>query len=265
MSKLHLGTIGWSYNFWKGTFYPAKSTSKDFLAYYASQFNTVEVDSTFYRIPTQQTVQNWVAQTPEDFLFALKFPQLITHIKMLKNCQPETEAFLNRVALLGQKLGPLLIQFPPTFTAQHFADLADYLRKLPKNHRYVVEVRDKSWLTPEFFSLLSENGIALAWADSALMAEVREITGAFLYMRWEGDRARVVGTLGKIEADKTADRARWGEILKPYLERIDVFGYFAKYYSGFPPHDIKSFSESLGLGLKTPLRDGSLFSFQKQL
>ncbi len=260
MLKLHLGTIGWSYNFWKGSFYPAKTASKDFLAYYASQFNTVEVDSTFYRIPTQQTVQNWAAQTPEGFMFSLKFPQLITHIKMLKNCQPETEAFLSGVKLLGQKLGPLLLQFPPIFTSEHFHDLADYLSKLPKNYRYVVEVRNKSWLTQEFYTLLRENGVVLAWADSALMAEVRDVTGDFLYMRWEGDRAAVVGTLGKIESDKTTDLAVWAEKLKHLLTKTEVFGYFAKYYSGFPPNDISTFSALIDMNPKADARAKQLLS-----
>jgi uncharacterized protein YecE (DUF72 family) len=245
MANLHLGTIGWSYNFWKGTFYPAKTASKDYLGYYASQFNTVEVDSTFYRNPTEETVKNWKASTPEGFVFSLKFPQLITHIMMLRNCQPQTDAFLNRVELLGEKLGPLLLQFPPNFSADHFSDLADYLHKLPKGHRYVVEVRNKTWLTPEFFGLLRDNGVAMAWAETPLMAEIREFTGDFLYMRWEGDRKAVVGTLGKIEVDKTTDYGRWAEELKPYLAKTEVYGYFAKYYSGFPPHDIASLAALL--------------------
>jgi uncharacterized protein YecE (DUF72 family) len=245
MAKLHLGTIGWSYNFWKGTFYPDKTVSKDFLTYYATQFDTVEVDSTFYRIPTQQTVKNWRMQTPEGFLFSLKFPQLITHVKMLRNCQRETEAFLNRVSLLEEKLGPLLLQFPPSFTAKHLPDLAEYLQKLPKQHRYVVEVRNKTWLNPEFHALLRANKAALAWADSPLMAEVNKVTGDFLYIRWEGNRQTVVGTLGKIEADKTADYARWAEKLKPHIGKTEVFGYFAKYYSGYPPHDIHILSKLL--------------------
>jgi uncharacterized protein YecE (DUF72 family) len=124
MPNLHLGTIGWSYNFWKGNFYPAKTASKDFLSYYSKQFNTVEVDATFYRNPTEETVKNWRAVTPEGFMFSLKFPQLITHVKMLKDCQPQTDAFLNGVALLKEKLGPLLFQFPPSFTAKHFQELA---------------------------------------------------------------------------------------------------------------------------------------------
>jgi uncharacterized protein YecE (DUF72 family) len=128
MGKLHLGTIGWSYNFWKGNFYPNKMASKDFLNYYSTKFNTVEVDSTFYRIPTPQAITNWKKQTSEGFIFSLKFPQIITHIKMLKDCQRETDVFLDRAKLLGQKLGPLLLQFPPNFGTEHLPDLARFWR-----------------------------------------------------------------------------------------------------------------------------------------
>jgi uncharacterized protein YecE (DUF72 family) len=225
MQNLYLGTIGWSYNFWKGKFYPNKTASKDFLAYYSLQFNTVEVDSTFYRIPTQSTVANWKQQTPEGFLFSLKFPQLITHIKMLKDSQYETDVFLERVSLLGEKLGALLLQLPPNFGVEHVPDLETYLQKLPMGHRYVVEVRNKSWLNKEFYSLLRANHVALAWAYSPLMAEISEVTSDFLYVRWEGDRKRVNGTLGKIEADRTADLRLAAEKIKPYLGKTTVFGY----------------------------------------
>ena len=115
MQNLHLGTIGWSYSFWKSSFYPAKAVSKDFLSYYATKFDTVEVDSTFYRIPTLQAVTNWRNQTPPNFIFSLKFPNVITHVKMLKDCQRETNLFLERASVLGEKLGALLLQFPPSF------------------------------------------------------------------------------------------------------------------------------------------------------
>lgn len=95
MQNLHLGTIGWSYSFWKGNFYPQKTVSKDFLGYYATKFDTVEVDSTFYRIPTEQAITKWKNQTPDAFLFSLKFPSIITHIKMLKDCERETNLFFN--------------------------------------------------------------------------------------------------------------------------------------------------------------------------
>ncbi len=241
MDKLHLGTIGWSYSFWKGAFYPEKTASKNFLAYYSRQFNTVEVDSTFYRIPSEKTVVNWRLQVPDGFLFALKFPQVITHIKALRDCERDTAAFLSRAELLGEKLGPMLLQFPPTFAAVHMPDLADYFSKLPKQHRYVVEVRNKSWLTKEFTSLLREYGVALAGTEKSTV-EVEETAG-FVYMRWEGDRKAVNGLLGKIEVDQTNDLRGWADKLKLLLAReLDVFGYFGKYYSGYPPHDAASLS-----------------------
>ena len=243
MGNLNLGTIGWSYNFWLGIFYPNKTVSKDYLAYYAQQFNTVEVDSTFYRIPTQQTVENWCAKTPDEFLFSLKFPQIITHVKALRGCWSETEVFLARAGLLGDKLGALLLQFPPSFTAKRLSDLADYLHKLPSGHRYVVEVRNKSLLTPKLYKVLRENNVALAWADSALMTDIDEVTADFLYIRWEGNRKIVSGTLGKKEVDRSKDLKIWADRLKPYLnENIDIFGYFGKYFSGYPPLDINGLS-----------------------
>jgi uncharacterized protein YecE (DUF72 family) len=246
MQNLHLGTIGFSYNFWKGKFYPNKTTPKDYLAYYASQFNTVEVDSTFYRIPTSQTVTNWKNQVPESFLFSFKFPQVITHVKMLKDCQYETEVFLDRVKLLGEKVGALLLQFPPNFGVEHLPDLEDFLQKLPKPHRYVVEVRNKSWLNQTFYSILKDDNIALVWADSPLMAEITELTADFLYVRWEGDRKKVNGTLGKTEADRTGDMKLEAEKIKPFLDKQKtVFGYFGKYYSGYPPSDITVLSNFL--------------------
>lgn len=238
MQNLHLGTIGWSYDFWKNVFYPKKTVSKNYLAYYSQQFNTVEVDSTFYRIPTQSTVTNWKQQTPENFLFSLKFPQLITHVKKLKDCQYETDVFLKTVGLLKGKLGALLLQFPPNFGVDHLSDLEVYLEKLPKVNRYVVEVRNKSWLNQDFYSLLKANNVALVWADSPIMGQIGEVTADFLYIRWEGDRKRVNGTLGKIEVDRAGDLKAEAEKLTPSLGETDVFGYFGKYYSGYPPSDI---------------------------
>jgi uncharacterized protein YecE (DUF72 family) len=200
--KLHLGTIGWSYNFWKGPFYPQKSPSKNYLNYYSTQFGTVEVDSTFYRLPTEPTVANWKQQTPKSFMFALKFPGYITHVKQLRDVKAQTDAFLGRLNFLGEKLGPLLLQFPPNFAAEHYADLQRYLQALPKTNRYVVEVRHKSWLTQDFYDLLSRYNVALAWAESPRDLQIREVTADFIYIRWEGDRAKVNGLLGKIEADR---------------------------------------------------------------
>jgi uncharacterized protein YecE (DUF72 family) len=246
MLNLHLGTIGWSYSFWKGNFYPEKAAAKDFLGYYSSKFSTVEVDSTFYRIPNQQTVTNWREQTPGGFRFSLKFPGVITHVKMLKDCQRETSLFLERAALLKEKLGPLLLQFPPSFGVERQSSLADFLGKLPKTQRYVVEVRDEGFLNEAFYSVLRESNVALAWVDSPSMPSISKVTSDFLYIRWEGDRQKVKGTLGKIEVDVQENLRLWADKIKPYLSReTDVFGYFGKYYSGYPSSDINLLSKLL--------------------
>lgn len=246
MEKLYLGTIGFSYSFWRGKFYPNKTASKDYLAYYSSKFNTVEVDSAFYRIPTEQTILNWKKQVPEGFLFSFKFPQVITHVKMLRDCQYDTEVFLNRIKLLRTHLGALLLQFPPNFGVEHLHDLEDYLHKLPKQHRYAIEVRNKSWLNQDFYQILRAINAGLVWADSHIMAEISEVTADFLYVRWEGDRKKVNGTLGNIEADRKEDLKLVAEKIRPFItKQIEIFGYFGKYYSGYPPSDIVNLKNHL--------------------
>ncbi|XES78506.1 MAG: DUF72 domain-containing protein [Candidatus Bathyarchaeia archaeon] len=189
--------MGWSYGFWKGNFYPADLASKDFLKFYSRHFGTVEVDSTFYRIPNTKTITQWRQQTPDGFLFSLKFPQKITHIKMLQNCEEETRVFLERAAALREKLGVLLLQFPPMFRKQHFPLLERYLSTLPKGHRYAVEVRNKSLLTEELFELLRVHGVALAWVDAAKMPLTEQATADFLYIRWGGRPQSRYGHLGQ--------------------------------------------------------------------
>ena len=231
--------MGWSYSFWKGSFYPRDLSSKDFLSYYAKQFDTVEVDNTFYRIPRTQTVTEWKQQTTQGFLFSLKFPRKITHIKMLKDCQEETRVFLENVSLLEEKLGVLLLQLPPFFRKEHISLLADYLKNLPKDFRYAVELRDNSLFNEDLFALLRERNVALVWVDSNKTPLLTKKTADFVYVRWEGDRKAVTGTLGKTEADRTAQIQDWVGKLKSLLEQqILVFGYFSKYYSGFPPADL---------------------------
>ena len=214
--------------------------SNEFLAYYSSKFDTVEVDSTFYRIPREQTALGWKEQTAKGFVFSLKFPQVITHMKMLRNCEDETRAFLERAALLEEKLGPLLLQFPYSFRTEQVALLDKYLEALPKKHRYVVEVRNKKLLEDNFYSMLRKNHAALAWVESVSMPLVTELTSNFIYVRWEGDRKKVNGTLGKTEIDRTSDAQSWAQKLKPFVEKqTEVFGYFSKYYSGNPTSDVQ--------------------------
>ncbi len=234
--------MGWSYTFWRGSFYPEKLAPNEFLAYYAKQFNTVEVDSTFYRIPRKQTVTDWKEQTPAGFLFSLKFPQIITHVKMLKDCEEETRIFLERVKLLKEKLGPLLLQFSNAFGEDHLPILREFLALLPHEHRYVVEVRNEKLLNDSLYSLLRESNVVLAWVDSPFMPANSEVTSDFLYVRWEGNRKTIKGTLGKVEVNRVAEIKLWAEKINPLLsEHMEVFGYFSKYCSGSPASDANDF------------------------
>ena len=115
VTTLHVGTMGWSHGFWVGSFYPKGLKPEEFLFEYSRHFNTVKVERTFYRIPSKSTIMRWKTQTPSDFLHSAKFPKVITHEKMLKNCQEETRKFIENISLLQGKLGPLLLQFPHEF------------------------------------------------------------------------------------------------------------------------------------------------------
>ncbi|HVO85759.1 MAG TPA: DUF72 domain-containing protein [Candidatus Eisenbacteria bacterium] len=246
MARVHIGTMGWSYNFWVGNFYPKGLKSTDFLTEYSKHFHTVEVDNTFYRVPNKSTLEKWKEQTPPEFLFSAKFPQVITHQKMLRDCEQELQFFIERISALEEKLGPLLLQFPPMFGSKQAVLLDDFLPRLPKKHRCAVEVRNAQLLNPSFFALLRENHVALAIVVSPFMPEINEMTADFAYVRWEGDRKKVNGALGKVEVDKTDETKRWGEKIKGFLKEVDeAFGYFSKYYSGEPTADAEQLIELL--------------------
>jgi uncharacterized protein YecE (DUF72 family) len=230
--------MGWSYDFWVGNLYPSQTHASDYLAEYAKHFDSVEVDNTFYRIPSEATVKKWFDQTPSSFVFSLKFPRIITHIKMLKDCERETNVFIKNVSNLNGKLGPLLLQFPPAFGTNQFPLLEDFLASLPQKHLVAVEVRNKKLLSSDFYSLLKRKEVALAWVDSPFMPKADMITSDFLYVRWEGDRRKVNGLLGKVEVDKSGDIQEWASKIRQVLDSsVEVFGYFSKYYSGYPPAD----------------------------
>ncbi len=241
---IHIGTMGWSYDFWKGNFYP--KDAENLLTEYAKNFDTVEIDNTFYRIPSMDTVKNWKEEVPEDFIFTAKFPRKITHIKMLEDCKEDLEVFIDHMSLMGNKLGPLLIQLPPSFKPEKFEILKDFLAALPKR-RFALEVRSKKWLDEKLYNLLRDNGVALALIDHPWMPPMGTITADFTYIRWEGDRNKIKGILGKVERDRSKEIKEWGVKLKGFLEdSVEVFGYFSKFYSGYPPGDVRMLLDALG-------------------
>jgi uncharacterized protein YecE (DUF72 family) len=232
--------MGWSYGFWRGNFYANNLAASEFLRAYSMHFNSVEVDSTFYRTPSNNTTVKWKDQTPSDFLFSLKLPRVITHEKSLINCEREFERFVTVASALREKLGPLLIQLPPTFKPEHTNVLSDFLSNLPKTQRFAIEMRNRNLLAETLFSLLKEHQVALVIADTHSMPRTEAITADFTYIRWEGDRTNVKGTQGKMEVDRTNDIRGWAKKIQTILNMpVEVFGYFSKYYSGHPPTDIE--------------------------
>lgn len=138
----------------------------------------------------------------------------------------------------------MLLQFPPGFAPENFDILKDFLTGLPEGYRFAVEVRNKKWLDERFYNMLRDHGVALALTDHPWMPGMNTITADFTYIRWEGDRKKVKGTLGKVEKDRNEDIKDWAEKIKgSEFEHVDIFGYFSKSYSGYPPGDVKMLLE----------------------
>jgi uncharacterized protein YecE (DUF72 family) len=246
--RVHIGTMGWSYRFWTGRLYSEGLKPKEYLTEYAKHFNSVELDNTFYRTPSPSTVKAWKEQTPEGFKFSAKFPRIITHVKTLRNCEEEVDRFISSISQLQGRLGPLLLQFPSSFGPRQLPLLRDFLPSLPRSCRYTVEVRNKNLLGEKLYSLLRENKAALVLTGQPSVSLVEEVTTDFAYVRWEGDRRKVKGTLGRTEVDRTQDTGKWVQRTKILLDQgLEVFGYFSKYYSGYPPDDAEQFLSLLSL------------------
>ena len=181
MTEIHIGTSAFTAAGWENAFYPAGMEPADYLTYYATKFDTVEVDSTFYRTPSVATVKGWARKVPDGFVLAAKVPQIITHEKILQNCDDDLKHFLETMDLMGDKLGPLLFQFgyfnKTAFKSgeEFLARLESFLKKLPKGYRFALEIRNKQWLTAEFFDLLRAHKVAYALIDQAWMPLASEI------------------------------------------------------------------------------------------
>jgi uncharacterized protein YecE (DUF72 family) len=256
MAELRIGTSAFTASGWAGSFYPAGMKPAEYLTYYATKFDTVEVDSTFYHSPPASTVEGWNTKTPNHFVFALKIPQVITYDKCLVDCLPEFHAFLNAADLLGDKLGPLLFQFA-YFNKSAFATgedflavLKPFLKKIPKGYRFALETRNKNWLTAEFANLLKEHNVALALQDQSWMPfpwtyKFDPITSDFTYVRWLGDRKgieKITKTWDKTIIDRKPQLKTWVDYLQPIKKRgVTIFAYANNHYAGFGPATVEQF------------------------
>ena len=255
--NIRLGTSAFTANGWSGAFYPPGTRPSDYLTYYATKFDTVEIDSTFYRTPALTTVKGWYSKTPPGFVFAAKVPQIITHNKMLHDCDAEMTEFLTVMDALGERLGPLLLQFGYFNRAafvgvnDFLARLIPFLKKLPKDHRFAVEIRNKSWLVPQFIEALRERGVALALIDQSWMPrplqwfeKIDPVTADFTYVRLLGDRKEIekeTKIWNKIIVDRSSEVKEWAGILGRLT--IPIYVYANNHYAGYGPATVEMFQQ----------------------
>jgi uncharacterized protein YecE (DUF72 family) len=241
---LYLGTSGWSYADWEGTLYPEALPSASRLAEYVKRFATVEIDSTFYGTPRRSTVEKWREIVPEGFLFAAKFPQEVTHESNLVGSEAETERFVRTMAELGDRLGPLLLQLPPSFDVGGMGVLEDFLKHLPEGFRYAVEVRHRSWLGSDLPEMLREHGVALTLIDYPRMPRMEEATAEFSYIRWLGDRREFPEGHTHLKKERDEDLLWWSDLVDRFLqEGRTVFAYANNHYQNHSPSTLERFLE----------------------
>jgi uncharacterized protein YecE (DUF72 family) len=239
---LYLGTSGWSYADWEGTLYPVGTPPGSRLAEYVKHFATVEIDSTFYGTPKRSTMERWREVAPVGFLFAAKFPREVMHEKNLVGGEDAAGAFVRIMSALGNKLGPLLLQLPPGFTAEGIEVLDTFLHRLPEGPSYAVEVRHRSWIDSDLSDLLRERGAALTLVDYPGMPRLEEATAAFSYIRWLGNRREFPSGHAHLKKDRTEDLRWWSGLVDRFLEEgKTVFAYANNHYQNHSPSTLEEF------------------------
>ena len=219
--RVLVGTSGYNYPEWRGTFYPEKFSTDKMLAYYSDRFPTVEINYTFYRIPNEKLLSGWAAGTPDAFSFTLKAPRRITHDAKLQRCEDLVQGFCRTSLTLGPKLATLLFQLPPTFK-KDAAVLREFSELLPDGTRAAFEFRHPSWLDSEVYAILRERNLALCIADSEKMSTPIEITADYAYFRLRD------------EGYQEQDIDRWAGVIRG-LDVGDAFVYFKHEESGKGP------------------------------
>lgn len=276
MGTLRFGTSSWSEKSWNGVFYPAGMPAGEQLAFYATQFATVEADVTYYRVPDARLVRGWAAKTPDGFRLAAKFPRSIVHggeearpdpdrVLVREAVAADLERFLASMSLLGEKCGPLVLQFP-YFNQGVFPSAAPFLERLerfldglPRTFRYGVEVRNKAWIDEPLLALLRARNVALVWVELGYMPHPADlarrfdiVTADFAYARLIGDRKKIdalTTTFDKLVLDQSAGLAKWAELLRATLERVpEVYAYANNHYAGYAPETIRDLARRLEQG-----------------
>lgn len=252
--EFRLGCQGWAYPDWAGVFYPQGAKQESLLPFYSQVFDTVELDSTFYRPPNASIARSWARHTPDHFRFAAKLPRAITHEAGVRGVEKDLSDFVRALEPLGEKLGPLLVQLPAEFVRddENPRVLERFLGAAPAQVRLAVEFRDASWHKPETCDLLRARGVSLAWTDWRELPRFAEVTASFLYLRWLGDR-RAIEHFDRIQIDRSREYTSWEDELLRAPSAVDhVYGYVNNHYAGHAPDSVNELKRRLGLPVVDP-------------
>ena len=249
-APIHIGTSSWLFDAWRGVFYPDKLPSRLYLSHYVRAFDTVEVNTSFYAIPSPNTVVGWVDAAPPGFTFALKFPRAISHERRLSGAEAESLAFLEVLRSMGPAAGPSFLQLPPDFTRRTYgralAAYLDWLAPRAAGLRIAVEVRAADLMTEAFAAFLAERGFTLVLVDREGTPDLWDAWRAadpappFAFVRWIGDDRH--GPQGDRELQRFRDEelARWAERLAQLAQNgVESFGYVHNPYEGHSPATVR--------------------------
>jgi len=217
MPKFYIGTSGWSYNDWRGRFYPEDLPAKQWLKHYIGHFKTVEINNTFYHLPLLNTVINWYKIAPPDFIFAVKGSRYITHIKRLKDCRAPLKKFFALIKHFRGKLGPILWQLPPAMGKDE-TRLRRFIKLLPKRYQHAFEFRNQEWYTEEIYKILKDNDCALVIFDMPGRHTPEVLTADWAYLRFHGATSLYGTKYSNIYLKKWRDKmAKWRKLKYIYI------------------------------------------------
>jgi uncharacterized protein YecE (DUF72 family) len=264
--RLRFGTSSWSEPAWVGPFYPVGTPPGDFLRSYATRFDTVEADVTYYRVPSRSMVAGWNGRTPDGFVLSAKFPRTVVHggpdrepdparVLALDAVEADATRFLEAMSELGAKTGPLVLQFP-YFNRRAFASAGPFLERLdrfldwlPRDRRYAVEVRNRAWLDVPLAELLRRHAVALVLVDHPFLPHPAEwridpVTTDFAYVRLIGDRQATEAAaerFDRVVVDHGARLERWASTVRELLRRVPLaFAYANNHFAGYAPETIRT-------------------------
>jgi uncharacterized protein YecE (DUF72 family) len=230
-SQIFIGTSGWHYKHWLGTFYPERLPASAMLDFYLRHFRTVEINNSFYKLPDIRTFESWRDNTPPGFVFAVKASRFITHNKKLKDPENALNNFLPRAEALGAKLGPILFQLPPHWKL-NLDRLEEFLQALPRYHRYTFEFREPSWHNDQTYDLLRRYNAAYCIHEIAGFHTPLQVTADWSYIRLHGPGAKYQGSYEQVALRTWAERIRqWSGTLKA------IYVYFDNDQAAFAAHN----------------------------